>query len=168
MMTGLIWTIQILHYPTFKYISESQFQDFHNFHTKNITFIVLPVMAFELFTGIALAVLFPDSHLLWINLFCLLLIWIGTFFVSVPVHGLLAKGWNARAIERLILTNWVRTSLWSFRLFVLFYLFLTIFEVSHGNFGNSANLKHKIQVEINEQAFKSSWQGLDGSTKGWK
>jgi uncharacterized membrane protein YfcA len=121
-MTGLIWTVQVLHYPTFKYISEIQFQKFHRFHTKNMTIIVLPVMVLEFFTSSMLVYLLPDSHLLWINFFGLLLIWMSTFLVSVPLHNLLQKERNSKIIERLILTNWPRTILWTLRLGLLFCL----------------------------------------------
>lgn len=127
-LTGLIWTIQVLQYPTFRYVCEHQFQMFHGFHTHNITFVVLPMMILELVTGAALVLLAPESVMLWINLSGVVLIWLSTFFVSVPLHQLLSKEGNRRTIERLISTNWFRTVLWSVRLCLLFYMFIEKLE----------------------------------------
>jgi len=124
MLTGLIWVVQVVHYRAFRYVSEDKFQSFHRFHTKNMTYVVLPLMLIELSTGTALVVLMPDSSFHWLNLIGLLLIWVSTFFISVPLHNLLATERNLRVIERLILTNWVRTVLWSVRLGLLFYTIL--------------------------------------------
>ena len=134
MMTGLIWTIQVLHYPTFTYVSENQFQKFHGFHTKNISLIVLPMMTLELVTALALVIFNPDSLILCVNFFLLILIWLCTFFVSVRFHNVLVKGKNIKTLDRLILMNWFRTLLWSARLCLLLYVFLSAFE------GNSLNL----------------------------
>jgi len=134
MMTGLIWAIQILHYPAFRYVDEKQFEKFHLFHTKKITWIVLPLMTVELVTGILLVLFFPDQQF-WINFFAILMIWARTFFLSVPMHHLLEKGRNERAIDRLVLTNWFRTILWSARLCLLVVVLMKNFEVGNGNFG---------------------------------
>ena len=123
-LSGLIWTVQVLQYPTFKFVSETQFQRFHGFHTKRITFVVLPMMVLELVTGAALVLNAADSIMLWLNLFGIVLIWLCTFFISVPLHNLLAQEGNTKTIERLISTNWVRTILWSVRLCLLLYVFL--------------------------------------------
>jgi hypothetical protein len=39
--------------------------------------------------------------------------WVVTFAVSVPLHGVLAAGKDAAAIEQLIRTNWLRTAAWT-------------------------------------------------------
>ena len=45
---GLIWTVQLVHYPAFRYIQEGQFTAFQHFHMQGITLIVLPLMLAEL------------------------------------------------------------------------------------------------------------------------
>lgn len=44
----LIWLIQIVHYPSFRYVDATQFSHFHSHHTNTITLIVLPLMLCEL------------------------------------------------------------------------------------------------------------------------
>jgi hypothetical protein len=132
-MTGLIWTIQLLHYPAFKFIAEDQFKNFHLFHSRNITFIVLPIMLLELVTAIILAIQFSYSKIFLINIITLLLIWACTFFLSVPLHNSLSGSMNINVIDRLVLTNWPRTFLWSMRLILLAYFIFQNLKVSHVN-----------------------------------
>jgi hypothetical protein len=119
----LICLIQIVHYPSFRYIDATQFSDFHQHHTSTITLIVLPLMLCEL------------SNVLWVtyksgfsSIFLLLsgiviLIWVTTFLVSVPLHAQMAQFKNAEAIEKLISTNWVRIILWTAKVVIVTFLF---------------------------------------------
>jgi hypothetical protein len=50
---------------------------------------------------------------------CLILIWISTFLIQVPLHGILEKRADQRAVSLLALTNWIQTILWSLRLGLL-------------------------------------------------
>ena len=43
-LTGVIWTIQIVHYPSFHYIDKLSFVNFHQFHERRISIIVMPLM----------------------------------------------------------------------------------------------------------------------------
>ena len=43
------------------------------------------------------------------------LIWASTFLVQVPLHEVLARGFDAEAHSRLVASNWLRTFLWSAR-----------------------------------------------------
>lgn len=134
LMTGLIWTIQVVHYPSFKYVSELQFKAFHAFHSRSITFIVLPVMALELVTAVALLYSYSDSWTTRLNFVAVVLLWASTFFISVPLHNRLTNDKDSKTIDRLVLTNWIRTFLWSGRLCLLVYLVFKIVEVNHVNF----------------------------------
>ena len=60
-LTGLIWTIQWVHYPLFEMVSPDQFTKYEAAHTIAITAIVGPVMVAELVTAVAWAVLCPSS-----------------------------------------------------------------------------------------------------------
>lgn len=126
-MTGVIWTIQVVHYPSFSFARE-QFGQFHKFHSNRITWIVLPAMSVELISAIALVYFDPSTF--WIsNLGGVLIIWGATAALSVPQHGKLAAGFDPIATKRLTLTNWVRTITWTVRsslLAILLYKFHTI------------------------------------------
>lgn len=114
MMTGLIWLVQVVHYPSFHHVDQSQFRQFSTFHTQNITYIVMPLMAVELLSSLVLVIRSPDAlNLSMIGL--LALIWISTAFISVPCHNQLAHGYNAEVVDHLIRTNWIRTIAWTIK-----------------------------------------------------
>ncbi len=115
--TGLIWIVQIVHYPGFLRISPETYASYQQFHMRAISFIVAPSMVVELLLtvgGLAISDL-NSSYLYWIAALCLALVWAVTFFISVPLHGSLVNGYNAEGIQRLIDTNWLRTAGWSLR-----------------------------------------------------
>ncbi len=114
-LVGLIWIIQVVHYPTFLLFEKSDFLKFHHFHTKSITWIVGPMMAAELILG---------GWLTWQNAFemnylipflLLIGIWASTLLVQIPLHTKLADDQNESNIRKLISTNWIRTILWTLK-----------------------------------------------------
>lgn len=130
-MTGLIWLVQLIHYPSYKYINPTKFSAYQNFHTTTITFIVGPVMVMEIFTG--MAILFDQklNLLSSINFTGLILIWAATVFFSVPLHGKLSTGSDLQTIHSLISTNWIRTICWTLRSVLIIYFMTGIFP-NHG------------------------------------
>jgi hypothetical protein len=120
-MTGLIWLIQLVHYPSFNYISKNEFNLFHAFHSQVITFVVGPIMLVELGTSLFLVLNQKLSLISCLNFLGLVLIWIATAFLSVPTHNKLGTAVNAESIAFLISTNWIRTVLWTMRSGLLIY-----------------------------------------------
>lgn len=114
MMTGLIWLIQLVHYPSFHYISSSKFREFEQFHTQNITYIVLPLMLLELIASIILVVR-GFSLFSIINLSTVVALWLVTLLISMPRHQSLIKNYRSETVNSLIRTNWIRTVIWSLR-----------------------------------------------------
>ena len=119
LLTGVIWTIQIVHYPSFHYIDKLSFTNFHNFHERRISIIVMPLMLIELITSIALYIHNMWSIIFALNLLIVVLIWCSTFFVQVPIHSILSKKKDKNLIEKLVNTNWIRTFLWSIRMLLI-------------------------------------------------
>jgi len=118
---GLIWTIQLVHYPAFRFVDPSEFESFHSFHSNMITVIVLPLMVIELGSAILLLRQGGPNPILIANLLSILLIWGSTFLLSVPIHNQLGAGKDLELISKLVLTNWPRTILWSIRALGLFF-----------------------------------------------
>ena len=48
-----------------------------------------------------------------------LVTWLHTGVVAVPLHNKLAQGYDPASIQRLVRTNWVRTTAWTLRAAVL-------------------------------------------------
>lgn len=115
-MTGVIWFVQLVHYPLFAEFETSRFTKTMRQHQSRTSIVVIPAMVLELATGAWLAAAqWPISPLLAFALGLLLLIWVITFSVSAPLHGRLEKGFDPRLIARLVATNWARTLLWTIR-----------------------------------------------------
>ncbi len=125
-MTGVIWIIQILNYPSYIYVDKEKASEFHDYHTKNITYIVGPVMFIELLSG-SLLLWYNAGNLLYVlNFLGLIAIWLHTAFISIPLHNSLSKQFTPSKIKLLVRANWVRTLLWSVRSGTLFFVVLKI------------------------------------------
>jgi hypothetical protein len=119
-LIGLIWTVQIVHYPSFLFIDKKRSLEFQDFHMKSITYIVMPLMLIELFCGAILLYKNYTNIIFLIGFISLLVIWAWTFFVNVPIHSKLIINFEEDEVKKLIKSNWPRTILWSVKLiFVL-------------------------------------------------
>ncbi|RZF21689.1 hypothetical protein DAY19_08345 [Halobacteriovorax vibrionivorans] len=127
LMSGVIWMVQIVHYPSFKFIDEKSFHSFSAFHVKSISFIVLPLMLCELATATLLTIKQPDMAFI-INLVLLIFIWMITFFISMPLHKKLGSKRYDQSIDKLILSNWARTVFWTARSILLFVIIISKIE----------------------------------------
>jgi hypothetical protein len=121
-LTGLIWTIQLVHYPAFRYVEPQKFIEFAHFHQKWMTPIVALPMVLELLSSLAL-IWYKPSHLMVICFVFVLVIWSTTFFLSVPFHAKLSEGFDLMTIERLITSNWLRTIAWTLKTLLLLFIF---------------------------------------------
>lgn len=124
-MTGVIWLIQLVHYPSFARINAGEFRAFHSTHTRYLGYLVGPAMVGEL---ISAAVLAAGWRPFWVANFLLVLaLWAATFFLSVPLHNVLAEGRDPRVIDRLVRTNWPRTLIWTCRaIFIAGYFYSAV------------------------------------------
>lgn len=121
-LLGLIWCIQVVHYPLMNRVSPDGFQEFHHQHGLRVSFVVLVPMLVELVSAAALAVWVPTGvgpMLPAIGLVLVVAIWISTFAIQVPAHRRLAQGFDSMAHRRLVNSNWLRTAAWSLRAVVV-------------------------------------------------
>lgn len=122
-MTGVIWLVQLVHYPSFLFVETSRFTEFERFHQKRISLIVLPLMVTEILSHMTL-LYFRGISLNPLNLLstlAIILIWTVTFFVCLPCHHRLTDGYVQKTILSLIKANWARTFLWSLRSILFFF-----------------------------------------------
>ncbi len=120
-MLGVIFLVHLVHYPSFLYVYKDQFQRFHNFHSVEITKVVLPLMAIELITSLYFSI-FQWNYLWSLNLLIVLGTWAVTFFWSVREHLKLEKSFDEFSFDSLMRSNLVRTFLWFLRSVLLSYL----------------------------------------------
>ena len=117
-LVGLIWTIQVVHYPLFGAVGADRFAAYEAAHSRLITLVVAPVMFVELAGAVALVMSRPSqtpAWIAWIGLLLVLIIWFSTAFVQVPAHARLAGGFDVQAHAKLVSTNWIRTVAWTVR-----------------------------------------------------
>ena len=130
-LTGLIWFVQIVHYPIFTKVPATHFISFQTTHMQTTGYVVAAPMLLELAASAAL-LLYPfPGNLNWLNyaaFTCVGLIWLVTFFVSVPIHNELVTGFQQTLIQKLVATNWLRTIAWTIRTVLLAYLVVKLFQ----------------------------------------
>jgi hypothetical protein len=118
-LCGLIWVVQLVHYPLFDRVDRAMFPSFESAHSTRITWVVAPVMLAEAATAVLLLVTAlragADARIAMFNLAGVVAIWAATAFLSVPQHARLADGFDPEAHRLLVQTNWVRTALWTAR-----------------------------------------------------
>ena len=130
-MTGVIWFVQIVHYPLFIFADKERFPEFSKAHSNKAGYVVILPMLLELLTALMLIYIYPSSpfYKYYIAAFLLLVaVWISTFLIQVPVHKKLPGGYNRNSIKILVKYNWIRTVGWSLRTILLLYLVLQINE----------------------------------------
>ena len=118
-MVGLIWFVQIVHYPLMRRVSADGFPAYALAHQRRTTWIVAPMMLVEAASALLLA--WPAfggvkyNSLPWIGLALLAVVWFSTFALQVPLHTRLASCFDDAACRRLVRTNWIRTFAWTAR-----------------------------------------------------
>lgn len=116
-MAGVIWIIQVVHYPLYRLVGPERFADYEREHCARISWVVLPTMVAELVFALLLALSPPRGceSLAWQGLALLIVVWMSTFLLQVPCHRRLERGFDAAAAKRLVATNWIRTIAWTLR-----------------------------------------------------
>ena len=87
-MTGVIWFVQLVHYPLFAAAAGPSFAAYHRRHLALVTWVVAPAMLVELATGLLLAWAPPPELSPWTTtagLVLLAIIWLSTALVRVIV-----------------------------------------------------------------------------------
>ena len=113
-LTGLIWLVQIVHYPLLARVGKASFQTYHTGHTTQISLVVGPAMLLELILTGWLLLEHPNI-LTVLGAVLLGVIWASTAFLQVPQHGKLSSGYQENTVRALVKSNWIRTVCWTAR-----------------------------------------------------
>ena len=112
-MCVVLWLVQLVIYPSFLRVEPSELITLHKAYTFRVSFVILPLMFGQLALSV-LSVVGDASILEWTAFAFVLVCWILTFFVSVPLHRKIEQNDITRETrQKLITTNWPRTILWS-------------------------------------------------------
>lgn len=124
-MTGLIWFVQIVHYPLFLRVGADAFRTYAAAHQRRTTWLVGPLMLLEIASATGLVLRLkqdPERLLAWTGLALLATIWLSTALIQVPLHRRLLAGFDRQTIERLIRSNWLRSVAWTLRSIIALWL----------------------------------------------
>jgi hypothetical protein len=117
-MTGLIWFVQVVHYPLFAAVGEPGFAAYSQRHQSLTTLVVGPPMLLEALTAGLLLILRPagvPAWAGWAGVALVAAIWISTAALQIPAHARLSSGLDVAVVRDLVATNWIRTVGWSLR-----------------------------------------------------
>jgi len=113
-MLGLIWFVQVVHYPLFRNVGRDEFRMYEFRHTNRTGYVVALPMMGEMLLALGLAWKVGGGYA-WTGLVVLAMIWLGTVVWQIPAHGALVRGFDESAWRKLVRTNWLRTIGWSVR-----------------------------------------------------
>jgi hypothetical protein len=117
-MVGVIWFVQVVHYPLFARVDTPDFSAYSLIHTRLTGLVVGPPMLLEAATAVALVVRTPPGisvPLVWMGLLLVAGVWLSTALLQAPRHTTLGRGFDPAAHQFLVASNWLRTVLWSLR-----------------------------------------------------
>jgi hypothetical protein len=127
-MMGLIWFVQLVHYPLFDAVGSDQFVAYESAHQRRTSWVVGPLMGVEGVSALAIAAALRDEVgfvLTLIGLGLLAVIHASTVMLQVPAHRRLSERYDAEVVHRLVRTNWVRTIGWSLRVVIALAMIVT-------------------------------------------
>ena len=108
-MTGVIWFVQLVHYPLFAAVGDT-WPAYHREHLRRVTWVVAPLMVVELGTS---ALLLGEGALGVAGLALAASTWLFTFALAVPGHNALEATFDPAVARRLITAGWLRTAAWT-------------------------------------------------------
>jgi hypothetical protein len=116
-MVGVIWFVQVVHYPLFARVGAEGFSAYSATHSRLTGLVVGPPMIAEAATAVALALRprpgSPVARLAGLAL--LATIWLSTALLQAPRHRELGAGFERASHRSLVASNWLRTACWSAR-----------------------------------------------------
>jgi hypothetical protein len=117
-MAGIIWFVQVVHYPLLAHAGEEGFASLAAEHQRRTGWVVGPPMAVEAVTAAALVAWPPEGvpdAAAWVGVVLVAALWAATWAMAVPRHRELAAGWDPDAHRSLVRGNRLRTALWTAR-----------------------------------------------------
>jgi hypothetical protein len=117
-MVGVIWFVQVVHYPLLSVVPVESAASVAVEHQRRTGWVVGAPMALEGVTTLALLVMVPEGvawFVPWLAGIPLAVALGATIFLSVPRHERMAREPDAQVGKELVSTNWVRTIAWTVR-----------------------------------------------------
>lgn len=111
----LIWMVQLVIYPGFKYMSKVEMDIWHPIYTQRITAVVMPLMLGQV--GLhALHIWYAsvEGPTTWLAVVLIASAWLVTFTRAVPLHHSMSSTTDVGLVaHKLVVCNWYRTVAWT-------------------------------------------------------
>ena len=109
----LIWLVQLIIYPGFRYYNPAELAIWHPKYSNLITLVVGPLMLAQVGL-VGWDVLNRFSWLTVASAILVGLMWASTAFQAIPMHNIITAGdTSPETLARLVNVNWVRTVGWT-------------------------------------------------------
>jgi len=115
-LVGLIWTVQVVHYPLMALVGPERFVAYEAMHAPRMAAVVMLPWTVQGFTTLGLLLARPERVASWSVAAAAVTAAtpvLATIAWSVPAHARLAGGFDATVHARLVRTNWIRTWSWT-------------------------------------------------------
>jgi len=119
-LVGMIWTVQLVHYPLMALVGSAHFRVYEAAHAPRMAAVVMVPWTIQGLTVAGLLLDVPagasagvSAGLVWGAAATAVVPVVVTVVASVPAHRRLADGFDAPTHRRLVRTNWIRTVGWT-------------------------------------------------------
>ena len=115
-LVGIIWTVQVVHYPLMTLVGEDRFVAYEAAHSPRMAAVVMIPWTVQGVTTAGLIVMRPEGVPLTLVLAAAVAAAVPvivTVAASVPAHVALGSGFDPAVHRRLVRTNWIRTIAWT-------------------------------------------------------
>lgn len=115
-LVGLIWTVQVVHYPLMALVDGTRFVAYEAAHAPRMAAVVMLPWSLQGLTTAWLLLSPPSDVPSWsiaaaaLTAAIPVLVTVGW---SVPAHARLGRGFDPATHGRLVRTNWIRTWAWT-------------------------------------------------------
>ena len=115
-LVGVIWTVQVVHYPLMALVGEDRFVAYASSHSPRMAAVVMVPWTVQGMTTLGLLLARPPGVPLGLVLAAAAAAAVPvivTVVASVPAHVALGAGFDPAVHRRLVRTNWLRTAAWT-------------------------------------------------------
>jgi hypothetical protein len=115
-LVGIIWTVQVVHYPLMARVGEDRFIAYEAAHAPRMAAVVVLPWTVQGVTTAMLLLARPTgvpAALVAAAAVAAAVPVLVTVVASVPAHARLAGGFDPDVHRRLVATNWIRTASWT-------------------------------------------------------
>lgn len=122
LMAGYMWFTQIVFYPSFRFVDNSQWSEFCRVKKINTSMVQYPIMMFELGSSLILfflATKSPSYPIFAAATLLLIILWIYNFLVTAKTLKELENGFDNALHQKLLKQNCVKTAGWTLRFVLL-------------------------------------------------